>query len=142
MEQKLLELNRNQAITVKRLLSDDTAKDDYPAGRSLSIKMIDAILTMEDEDTDAYPAWLNEAEFWLLNSLIFEESKDMFGASMRPLLRQIWRNLREYHETELLAPPSLELCDSAAEAEARQRLEAWRASTSSTGDGGLSEVGG
>ena len=142
MEQKLLELNRNQAITVKRLLSDDTAKDDYPAGRSLSIKMIDAILTMEDEDSDSYPAWLNEPEFWLLNSLIFEESKDMFGASLRPLLRQIWRQLREYHEAELLVSPALDLCDAQAEAEARERLAAWKSSTSSSGDGGLSEVGG
>lgn len=142
MEQKLLEINRNQAITVKRLLADDTAKDDYPAGRRLSIKTIDAILTMEDEDSDSFPLWLNEPEFWLLNSLIFEESKDMFGASMRPLLRDIWRRLREYHEEELLSSPELELCDTAAEAEARERLAAWKASTSSGGDGGLSEVGG
>jgi hypothetical protein len=142
MEQKLLEINRNQAITVKRLLSDDTAKDDYPAGRRLSIKMIDAILTMEDEESDVFPLWLNEAEFWLLNSLIFEESKDMFGASMRPLLRDIWRRLREYHEVELLASPEVELCDSAAEAEARERLAAWKAASSSGSDGGLSEVGG
>lgn len=142
MEQKLLEINRNQAITVKRLLADDTAKDDFPAGRRLSIKTIDAILTMEDEDTDSFPMWLNEAEFWLLNSLIFEESKDMFGASMRPLLRDIWRRLREYHEDELLAPPALELCDTEAEAEARERLAVWKAAAAPTSDGGLSEVGG
>jgi hypothetical protein len=142
MEQKLLEITRNQAITVKRLLADDTPKDDFPAGRRLSIKAIDAILTMEDEDSDSFPLWLGKAEFWLLNSLIFEESKDMFGASMRPLLRDIWRRLREYHEDELLGSPSLELCDSEAEAEARERLALWKASTSSGGDGGLTEVGG
>ena len=142
MEQKLLEISRNQAITVKRLLADDVAKDDFPAGRRLSIKAIDAILTMEDEDSDSFPMWLSEAEFWLLNSLIFEESKDLFGASMRPLLRDIWRRLREYHEDELLAPPSLALCDTAAEAEARERLEVWKASASSASDGGLTEVGG
>jgi hypothetical protein len=143
MEQKLLEITRNQAITVKRLLADDTAKDDFPAGRRLSIKTIDAILTMEDEDSDSFPLWLNEAEFWLLNSLIFEESKDMFGASMRPLLRDIWRRLREYHEDELISSPALELCDTAAEAEARERLEVWKATSASSGsDNGLSEVGG
>jgi hypothetical protein len=141
MDQKILEITRNQAITVKRLLADDTAKDDFPAGRRLSIKTIDAILTMEDEDSDSFPLWLNEAEFWLLNSLIFEESKDMFGASMRPLLRDIWRRLREYHEDELLSSPHVALCDTAAEAEARERLEAWKAASASTGsDGGLSEV--
>jgi hypothetical protein len=140
MDEKLLEINKNQAITVKRLVADDTVKDEYPAGRRLSIKLIDAVLCMEDQNSDSYPLWLTEAEFWLLNSLIFEESKDMFGVSMRPLLRAVWRQLREYHEHELLTSPPVDTRETGDDQEALRRLALWQSSTRR--DGGLSEVGG
>jgi hypothetical protein len=140
MDEKLLEVRLNEATSLKRLVADDTVKDELPAGRRLSLKLIDAILAMEDGETECYPLWLTEPEFWLINSLVFEESKDMFGASMKPLLRTVWRQLREFHESELLQSPDLELAAEAEEEQAQRRLALWKSST--TKDDGLSEIGG
>lgn len=106
MDTKLLEVHLNEALFLKRSTDDEFFKDEEEAGRTLSIKLIDAILFLEETDSKStFSMYLSEPEHWYINTICFDDSKDASGNSMRACIRSVWRNIREFaREREDILP--------------------------------------
>lgn len=75
--------------------------------RHFRIKLIDAVLQIEDGVAAPFSICLRRDEAWFIDANINEVTKDLKGNSLKPLLRRVWRLLVEWYADDLLHVPEL-----------------------------------
>ena len=71
------------------------------------VKLFDAVLQMESGISSPFSISVVEPELWFVDEAVRDDSKDINGLSMRPLLRKVWKLLVQLHRDELLEVPDL-----------------------------------
>lgn len=102
VDRQALEISLNEAIALAYYLRVGECQ-------RLRVRLMDAILQMEEGVSSPFSVQVSEEECWLIDSILKEDSKDLTGTSLRPLLRRVWRLIIAWHEHELLMLPDLPL---------------------------------
>lgn len=106
---RLLEVNQDQAATLKRLINNEYVKDKRPLRYKLVLKLMHSILELERPDTvlTVFPLQLDEIELWALDDVLTEDGKTFAGQSLRPLQREVWKLLIDISSDRVESVPVL-----------------------------------
>lgn len=126
MEIAPLELNLPEAIALAFQIH-------MPGAMRLRIYLFDAILALESGVGSPYSVPVSEAECWIIDAFIREDSKDLSGNSLRPLLRRVWKLIIAWHEDELVQAPEMPSVQ-ASDRSWKEILDAYRKANSDAGD--------
>jgi|FLYL01.1.fsa_nt_gi hypothetical protein len=102
VDRQALEVSLNEAIALAYYIRVGECQ-------RLRVRLMDAIIQMEEGVSSPFSVQVCEEECWLIDSILKEDSKDLTGTSLRPLLRRVWRLIIAWHEHELLTLPDLPL---------------------------------
>ena len=107
--QGCLDLELIEARYLRLMLEGDFRTSDEVRARSLIVRLIDAIFTLERPYSDStYPMQVKESDLWLMDVVVKELSKEPWsGKVMQPLAHKIWKLLREVpqYAVDLLEAP-------------------------------------
>lgn len=122
-----LELTRSEAVALAYLLREWDER-----GKALRVRLFDAVLQLEAGVTSPFSIAVDEGDCWYLDMILREDSKDLLGSSLQPLLRRVWQLLVGFHKDELMQVPDLPV----SKVTGRTYREAYDAANKRTGEDG------